>query len=301
MPQSEKKKKIIKCICAALSCAFILTGCSFELHFWEDDTVSLSDDELQVHFIDVGQGDSSLIMTGEFNFLIDAGEKDEAYTVNSYLNEHGVGKLDYIIATHPHSDHIGGLAQVIAENDVDTVIIPHMADDKIPTTKVYADFLNAVDEKGCNLEEAYVGEIINLGDAEIEILAPVNDDYGDLNNFSVVSELTYGSTKFLFTGDAEKKVENEVLENGMFEDIDVLKAGHHGSDSSTGKKFLEVVKPEYAVISCGEGNSYNHPDEDAIERLLEYTDNIYRTDLQGSIVITSDGTEIKVDYENKQE
>jgi beta-lactamase superfamily II metal-dependent hydrolase len=212
-----------------------------------------------------------------------------------------VEKLDYIIATHPHSDHIGGLAQVIAENDVDTVIIPHMTDDKIPTTKVYAEFLNAVDEKDCNLEEAYVGEILNFGDAEIEIIAPVNDDYSDLNNFSVISELTYGDTKFLFTGDAEVKSENEVLKNGMFEDTDVLKVGHHGSNSSTGEKFLEVVKPEYAVISCGEGNSYNHPNEETIQRLLEYTDNIYRTDLQGNIVITSDGTDIKVDYDNKQE
>ncbi len=299
MSQSEKKKKIVKFICTALLCAVILTGCTINISF--DDSENSLSDEIQVHFIDVGQGDSSLIITDNFNILIDAGEKEEAYAVNSYLNEHGVEKLDYIIATHPHSDHIGGLAQVIAENDVDTVIIPHMTDDKIPTTKVYAEFLNAVDEKDCNLEEAYVGEILNFGDAEIEIIAPVNDDYSDLNNFSVISELTYGDTKFLFTGDAEVKSENEVLKNGMFEDTDVLKVGHHGSNSSTGEKFLEVVKPEYAVISCGEGNSYNHPNEETIQRLLEYTDNIYRTDLQGNIVITSDGTDIKVDYDNKQE
>jgi competence protein ComEC len=299
MSQSEKKKKIVKFICTALLCAVILAGCTINISF--DDSENSLSDEIQVHFIDVGQGDSSLIITDNFNILIDAGEKEEAYAVNSYLNEHGVEKLDYIIATHPHSDHIGGLAQVIAENDVDTVIIPHMTDDKIPTTKVYAEFLNAVDEKDCNLEEAYVGEILNFGDAEIEIIAPVNDDYSDLNNFSVISELTYGDTKFLFTGDAEVKSENEVLKNGMFEDTDVLKVGHHGSNSSTGEKFLEVVKPEYAVISCGEGNSYNHPNEETIQRLLEYTDNIYRTDLQGNIVITSDGTDIKVDYDNKQE
>lgn len=291
MAWSEKKKKVTGLI---LSCVLLFSGCTYS--DYGTDSESDNQEEIQVHFIDVGQGDSSLIITDDFTVLIDAGEKGCGEIVNSYLAEHNIENLDYIIATHPHSDHIGGLPEVISQNDVGTVIIPHISDDKIPTTKIYGQFLQAIDDKDCKLEEAYTGEVINLGIAEMKVLAPVNDDYSDLNNFSVVTELEFENVRFLFTGDAETKSENEIIDSGMLESADVLKVGHHGSSSSSGEAFLDIVKPEYAVISCGEGNSYGHPNEDTIERLLKYTDSIYRTDLQGNIVFTSDGTDIEVDY-----
>ena len=242
MAWSEKKKKITGLI---LSCVLLFSGCTY----FDSDASLETDAELQVHFIDVGQGDSSLIISDDFTVLIDAGERGCGEIVNSYLAEHDIENLDYIIATHPHSDHIGGMSEVISQNDVGTVIIPHISDDKIPTTKIYGEFLQVIDDKGCKLEESYVGEVINLGIAEMKVLAPVNDDYSDLNNFSIVTELEFGNVRFLFTGDAEIKSENEIIDSGMLKSADVLKVGHHGSSSSSGKEFLDIVKPEYAVIS----------------------------------------------------
>lgn len=293
MEWKTAEKKIISLLCTAVSSVLLFTGCNF-------NNSSETDEELQVHFINVGQGDCSLIVSQDYTVLIDAGEAEQSFVVTSYLSELGIESLDYIIATHPHSDHIGGLAGVIENIEVGKVIVPHIPDDELPTTKTYQNFLSAVDTAGCTLEEAYVGEIIELGISELKLIAPVTDTYDNLNNFSVVSELTYGDTKFLFTGDAESESENDMIDEGVLEDIDILKAGHHGSSTSSKKKFLDIVQPEYVVISCGD-NSYNHPNEKTVERLLEYTDNIYRTDHQGNIVFTTNGTDISVDYENKQE
>ncbi len=279
-----------KIIAALLSAVFLLAGCSVS-----EETEN--SDSIQVHFINVGQGDCSLIVSDGYTVLIDAGESEESYVVTSYLSELGIEKLDFIIATHPHSDHIGGLAGVIENISADRVIVPHIPDDELPTTKTYRKFLEAVDSADCTLEEAYVGEVIELGISELEILAPVTDEYSDLNNFSIVSQLDYGGTSFLFTGDAESESEKDMMENNLLDDIDVLKVGHHGSDTSSKKKFLEVIKPDYAVISCGD-NSYNHPNEKTVARLAEYTDKIYRTDHQGNIIFTSDGENISVEYSN---
>ncbi len=286
-----KKKKIAELLTSTVLALSLLTGCVY-IEVVEEETVK---DEFAVHFIDVGQGDSALIISGDKTMLIDAGEIDCGFKVTSYLAEKGVDSLDYIIATHPHSDHIGGLADVINTVKTDTVIVPHVSDEETPTTQVYLDFLNAMDVNGCKLKEAVVGEVIDLGMSEMKILGPVTDEYDNLNDFSVVSQLTYGTVDFLFTGDAESPPENDILEAGLLEDIEVLKAGHHGSSTSSNKKFLKAVQPDYVVISCGEGNSYGHPNEKAMQRLGEYTDKIYRTDLQGSIVFKSDGTEITVE------
>ena len=292
------KEKIIS---LALISSMIFTGCTIEFDASDlyNDTGSSSydSDGLKVHFIDVGQGDSSLIVCDDVTMLIDAGEAEEAGKVISYLNDLGINQLDYIIATHPHSDHIGGLADVIESVGADTVIAPAMADDRIPTTKTYKKFLEAVYTSGCEYEEAYVGEVINIGSAEFSIIAPSGDDYEDLNNYSIVGNLEYEGIKILFTGDAEGLSEDEMLNAGLAEDIDILKVGHHGSSSSSKSKFLEVIQPEYAVVSCGVDNSYNHPNEKTMQRLMEYTDNIYRTDQQGTIVFTCKGSEISVECE----
>lgn len=253
------------------------------------------DGDLSVHFINVGQGDCSLIISDGQTALIDAGEAEYGDTVVSYLNSQGIKKLDYVIVTHPHSDHMGGIATVLESFDVGKVVVPKVSDEMAPTTKTYRVFLQTVQNEGLKLTQAKVGDVYNLGEASFELLAP-NSDYKDLNNYSIVSLLTYGENKFLFTGDAESKSEKEMLEKNLLTKVDVLKVGHHGSSTSSKKKFLEVVSPDYAVILCGD-NSYNHPHEDTVDNLLEYTDNIYRTDQQGTVVFTSDGKELSVKHE----
>lgn len=297
------KKKITGIISAA---ALLFTGCSFQTDDFFNDSVSQADNQeetdsgLTVHFIDVGQGDSSLIVCDGVSMLIDAGEKEYGDKVISYLGDLGISKLDYIVATHPHSDHMGGLAQVINTVGADTVIAPPLADESIPTTKTYQRFVEAVYNSDSEYQEVSAGDIIQLGSAVFRVIAPNSSSYEELNDYSVVGNLEYEGIKILFTGDAEEISENEMLEKGLAEDIDILKVGHHGSSSSSRAKFLEVIKPEYAVISCGADNSYNHPNQNTVKRLESYTDCIYRTDHQGTVVFTIDSGNISVDYENKE-
>lgn len=258
----------------------------------------VTDAEVSVHFIDVGQGDSILIRSGDENILIDAGEVEYGETVLAYLRNEGITKLDYVVATHPHSDHIGGIAEVIDNVDVENVIAPKVSSDMTPSSNVYKAFLTSVKEKGLSITAASPGKKYSIGECELLIMGPC-EHYDDLNNYSVVTKLTHGQNTFLFTGDAEKKSENDILDEGYDVDVDVLKAGHHGSSTSSGKKFLEAVTPEYAVIMCGVGNSYNHPSESVMESLSSMTDEIYRTDLQGTIVALSDGNDIEFKVKGK--
>ena len=259
------------------------------------------DADLQVHYIDVGQGDCSLICYNGINILTDAGEKEYGDTVVKYLQKLGIAKLDYVIASHPHSDHIGGLAEVIKEFDIGTVIAPKVSSELTPTSSSYENFLKALKKKGVKLTAAKAGTVYSLANPDvendntaIEIIAPVNSNYDNLNDFSVVFKLTHGSNSFLFMGDAQKEAEDDILASGAYVAADVLKVGHHGSSTSTKKKFLEAVMPKYAVIECGKDNSYNHPNQDTVDRLEKYDVEIYRTDNDGNIVFYSDGTDIRV-------
>lgn len=258
---------------------------------------NVAEDTLKVHFIDVGQGDSELIICGENAMLIDAGEKDKGGTVAKYLIDHGIKKLDYVIATHPHSDHIGGIPGAINEIEVENFIIPEISEENMPTTKVYENLLNSIEKSGANLEYSAVGAKYNLGDAVFTILAPKTKDYKDLNNYSIVILLEYNGFSFVFTGDAEKKSENEIPENFILPQIDVLKLGHHGSDSSCSDKFIDAIQPRYAVIEVGEGNSYGHPSSDIVTKLSKYFDKIYRTDINGNIVFTVTGKDMTIETE----
>ncbi len=251
-----------------------------------------------VHMIDVGQADSILIEAPQANVLIDGGENGSGDDIIAYLKNQSISTLDIVIGTHAHSDHIGGLDEVIEEMKVEKVILPEMAESSIPTTKTYTNLLTAILEKGLSITTAQVGDTYSLGDgAKLQIVGP-NGIFTDLNNTSVVCKLTYGETSFLFTGDCEDQAEAAILNRrGIDLSADVLKVGHHGSDTSTSDAFLEAVDPEIALISCGVDNSYGHPSPATLEKLTQWGAEIYRTDLDGSIVVTSDGMNLKVKTE----
>lgn len=248
--------------------------------------------------IDIGQGDSILIEAPEANVLIDAGENGKGDEVLGYLKAQGISTLDIVIGTHAHSDHIGGLDDVIRGIGVKKVILPEMAEESVPTTKTYTSLLTAILEKGLKITTAKVGDTYNLGDgAALQIVGP-NGVFTDLNNTSVVCRLTYGENSFLFTGDCEDKAETAILQRkGITVSADVLKVGHHGSDTSTSDPFLEAVDPEIALISVGTGNTYSHPVPSTLEKLEKRGIEIYRTDLSGSIVVASDGKKLTVTTE----
>lgn len=264
------------------------------------------DADLAIRYIDVGQGDCELISYAGKNVLIDSGEKDAAQTVMGALDGLGITRLDYIIATHPHSDHIGALYKIIEKYDIGTVIAPKIKDELVPTTKGYERFLTALSKKGKKLTAAKPGAVYSLADEDkendntaFEVLAPVGNDYDDLNDWSVVIRLVHGKCAFLFTGDAEKPSETDIMDSGAEISAAVLKAGHHGSSSSSSKKFLEAVSPEAVIISCGDGNSYGHPHKETIEKLEKRNIPYYRTDVCGTITVYSDGESFRVQTEKE--
>jgi len=241
---------------------------------------------LEVHFIDVGQADCILVKNNNDAMLIDAGNNDDGDIIKSYLKEQNINRLDYLIGTHPHEDHIGGLDVVINNYDIGTIIMPS----KATTTKTFEDVVNAIKNKGLAITKPVVGTKYTLGGAEFTILAP-NKDYGDeLNNYSVGIRLVYGNNSFVFTGDAEEEAENDIIATGLELKADVLKLGHHGSSTSTSSQFLKAVSPKCAVITCGKDNDYGHPHRETMTKISSLE--VYRTDEQGNIIAISDGTNI---------
>ena len=251
------------------------------------DTSSDDADPLRVYFLDVGQGDCTVLTQGDSAMLIDAGENDKGTAVQSYLEYLGIANLDYAVLTHPDSDHIGGADVVLYKFGCDTILMPDAETD----TKTYDEVIQAMNAKGESAVHPSPGDIYEFGEASFTILAPVQS-YDDNNNNSIVLRLDYGENSFLFTGDAESQAEADILASGADVDADVLKAGHHGSSTSTSDEFLAAVSPEYAVISCGEGNSYGHPHAETLNKLRQNGITVFRTDEQGTIVAESDGQEI---------
>ena len=251
------------------------------------------DGELIVTFIDVGQGDSELIQQNENAILIDSGEYNQRKKLINKLNELGVSSLDYVIATHPHSDHMGCMNVVIDTYDTRHAMMPNVAS----TTVSFEKMLESIASRGLKIERPTPGKAITAGNIKLEILAPNAEKYKDVNDYSVVTRLTWGQTSFLFTGDAEALSEKEILGKGFAVSADVLNLGHHGSVSSTSKNFLEEVNPQMAVISCGQGNTYGHPHAETMQKLSEKGIPVYRTDTMGTITMYSDGIEITVKTE----
>lgn len=253
---------------------------------------------VEVHMIDVGQADAILIQAPEANVLIDAGENGGGEDVVAYLKAEGVTYLDLVIGTHAHSDHIGGMDVVLEDMKVGKIILPDIPDESIPSAQSYAKLLTAILKKDLSITEPNVGDSYALGDgAKLQILGPAGM-FTDLNNTSVVCRLTYGEHAFLFTGDCEEQGEASILNRrGLDLSADVLKVGHHGADTSTSDAFLLAVDPDIALISVGAGNDYGHPSPSTMEKLAYSGAEIYRTDICGDIVVTSDGKTLKVSTE----
>jgi competence protein ComEC len=256
----------------------------------DEDKSTTPSGQMKVHFINVGQGDSILIQFhNDQTMLIDAGPDD---SVVSYLNQQGIKKINYLVATHPHADHIGGMATVVKTFDIEKVYMPRVSH----TSQTYENVLLAVKEKRLRITSAKAGtEVFNQDGLKVDFVTPCGSSYSNLNDYSTVVKVQHGNTSFLLTGDAESESEQQMLSSGADLQADVLKVGHHGSNSSTTLSFLKAVSPKYAVISCGAGNQYGHPHQETLSKLASAGVQVYRTDNNGTIVFTSDGKTLTVE------
>lgn len=238
------------------------------------------DNNLRVYCLDVGQGDSILITNNNKTMLIDASTNEMGSRVVKYLNDLGIKKIDYLVGTHPHEDHIGGLDNVIKSFDIGTIYMPNV----VATTKTFEEVIDAISAKKLKVTSPKTGDKFTVGNAECEVMS-IRNDKDDYNNCSIVIKMDFNNVSYLFTGDAEESVES----SRKWPHIDVLKVGHHGSNTSSSKKFLEQIKPEVALISVGHGNTYGHPTQATLKRLSNIGAKIYRTDENGTILLIEKG------------
>lgn len=292
MAYKKKRRKKVGCLTAVVALIAAVLGYLYSAGYLDGllgkEPPAVVEGEVEFHFIDVGQGDAALIRTADGHVLIDAGTNDSEEELIAYLKAEGITELVYAVFTHPHEDHIGGADAVLEYCEVENVILP----DKTATTKVYERMMDAIEAEEANVIIAEPEATYSVGDLVLTILGPVGSGYKDLNNDSVVLRADFGASSVLFTGDAEDVSEEEMVNryalNGKL-DCDLLKVGHHGSDSSSTEAFIKAVSPEMAVISCGKGNDYGHPKQVILTRLDAYGVTYWRTDLEGSVVVISDG------------
>lgn len=308
--QKEREKKVIalfSIVIAIFLSAYILISVSQEFNFKyiptmaevksffglsENNTKMQSD--CSVHFIDVGQGDSTLIISDGKSILIDAGEIDQGTVVSHYLKELNIKKIDLLVATHPHSDHIGGMATIVDEFEISKIFMPKLPDDMVPTTKTYTKLLTSIANKGLKITQSKPGMAYDFGKGRLEVFGPTGV-FEELNDMSLVAKFTYDNDEsFLLTGDMEKSAEKDLLNTRSNLDADVLKVGHHGSNTSSHKAFFESVSPEYCVISVADDNKYNHPHKTTLNRIKENQAKLYRTDFDGSIIFDIVNGDFKV-------
>lgn len=258
--------------------------------------VAQTADTLGIYVIDVGNADSILVLNKGETLLIDAGENGDGDDVVNFIRSQGVESLNYVIATHPDADHIGGMDVVINEIPIDNFIMSIMPDRITPTTRTYIDMLEALDNKDVEVTEAVPGSRFTLGEAAVNILGPVGE-FNSTNNMSVVCRIDFGEFRFLFMGDAENEAENALMKNNADVKADFIKIGHHGSSSSSQPAFIKAVSPSYAVISCGVGNRYKHPHSETLSLLKSREIDYYRTDINGTVTVLCDKKRIAIKTE----
>jgi len=287
----KKPRSIRTTLVIMAAVAIIIYAVFFMEHSAPEPTEQNAAGELIVTFIDIGQGDSELIQQGDNAVLIDTGEYSQRQILTDTLGSLGVTSLDYVIATHPHSDHIGSMNVIIDSYDVRHVMMPYATANTVSFQKM----LESISKKGLHIEHPAPGSSIRAGNIELEILAPNSDKYEDTNDISIITRLQWGATAFIFEGDAEALSEKEVLNKGFNVSADVIKIGHHGSSSSSSDAYLDAVNPRAAVITCGQGNVYGHPHKEVLDRLSIRNIAVYRTDTMGTITMRSNGTDITVE------
>lgn len=243
--------------------------------------------ELEIHYLDVGQGDCTLLICDGQTMLIDTGLDEQGTKIQNYLQKRGINRLDYLVLTHPDIDHIGSADVIMTKFDIGTIFMTEY--DK--ETKTYKKLMKLIEDRQIHYLSPAVANVYSLGEATFQILSPIRD-YEESNNASIVLLLTHGDNSFLFTGDAEKEAEADMLESGLNLAADVYHAGHHGSKTASSEAFLDAVMPKYAIISCGENNQYGLPDAQVLNSLREREVKVFRTDEQGTIIASSDGKKI---------
>lgn len=300
--KDKKNQKLIGFISTLILLVLILCGTNIEVlnQFIKEDKQQktqttapvqfVADDNLMVYFIDVGQADSILVINEKDAMLIDAGNNEDGEEVVNFIKEKEIEKLNYVIGTHPHEDHIGGLDDVISNIEVENIYMPKIE----TTTKTFEDVLDAISNKNLKITAPIKGETFMIGGAQCEIMTDSILEKKSLNLSSIIIKLTFGNNSFLFMGDAETKNE----ETRDWPKIDVLKVGHHGSNTSSSENFLKQVSPQYAVIMAGKNNHYGLPKANILERLSRINSTIYRTDENGTIEMISDGNRITVNTNN---
>lgn len=284
--RSLKHFKVLIFICYLIIFLCCNSGCGTDYSFFYEDVESYKQAPFSVCYVDVGQGDCSLVQCGGEYMLIDSGEEEYIEVVSDHIDMFGVSSFKYVVITHPHSDHMGGMYEILSEKTTDFIIMPEIAND----ISEYEKLTEVIANKNLSVLHPSAGDVYQLGDSIFTILAPCSAVYEDINNYSVVIKFDYMETSFLFTGDCEKISEEEMLRMGYDISSDVIKVAHHGSMTSSDKTFIRNVRPMIAVIQVGRGNEYGHPHHEVLQILEEYCIHCYRTDEQGSIIITSDGT-----------
>ncbi len=297
---SKKNEKKIKLIVFAILSIIVIVGSVIGERLMdarpsqqEQGSEIVDNSSFSVHFIDVGQGDCTLIKTDKGNMLIDAGENGNEGKILNYLAEQNVDEIEYFVATHPHSDHIGGASEIISNIKVHNVIMPRLTASNTPTSKTYENMLNALKTTGVKVISATSGKSYSFGDVSFTVLSPYKQD-DNLNNMSVSLKLTYNGYSFMFTGDAEKEVEKQMIDSGCDLSADVFKMAHHGSTTSNTFEFFNAVSPEYAVISCSSDNSYGHPHDEIIDMLDESDTQYFITYESGNVIFTVDSRGLSV-------
>ena len=262
----------------------------------EHNVVQQVDRKLMLHMIDVGQADCFLLVQGEETALVDCGTRSSGKDAVEYLKSMGIARLDYVFGTHPHDDHMGGMYDIITNFDVGKVVVPEVENGEI-TANWYIKLVKELKTGNYEIEYPELGSVYKLGDATMKVIGPINDANGNTNNYSTVLKVSFGEMDIIMTGDAETEVEEDILNTGENIDAEILKVGHHGSDTSTCDEFLDAIDPDYALISCKVGNKYEHPIKVTMEKLEERNIDVYRTDESDTIVAEITSNEVKFSCE----